>query len=127
MERPWVKPEQIKEYSTSSKVKKREEVQLSYDIAKAEKYVIYYTNNKFDAEEFINKLPKDVIMAVILLAESYAVKAINGTMSSETFDDYSYTINKDTNELENLGIGPLLEDYIIEKTKGKIVMKLRKL
>lgn len=72
MERPWVKPEQVKDYTSSSKVLQRSDTQLAFDIARAEKYVIYYTHNQFKAPEYSNRLPPDVTRAVILLAEAYA-------------------------------------------------------
>lgn len=130
MERPWVKPDDVKNYSDSAKVKARSTQQLEFDIARAEKHVIYLTNNKFDAEEYATKLPSDVTMAVVLLAEAYAKRAIaqkEGMMSSETFDDYSYTIDNSTDLDASLGIGPLLEEYVLEPSKGKVTMKLRKL
>lgn len=129
MERPWVKPEDVKKYSDSAKVKARSDEQLLFDIARAEKHVIYLTNNKFDAEEYAT-LPSDVRMAVILLAEAYAKQAIaqkDGIMSSETFDDYSYTIDSEADLDASLGIGPMLDEYVLEPSKGKVTMKLRKL
>lgn len=130
MERPWVKPEQVKEYSSSDKVKARSDAQLAFDIARAEKYVIFHTHNKFDTEKYENELPSDVTMAVILLAEAYAKQAIaqkDGTMSSETFDDYSYTLDTDSDIADNLGLGLMLDEYVLSEDNGKVVMKLRKL
>jgi hypothetical protein len=129
MGRPWVKPEQVREYSASEKVKTRTDAQLSFDIARAEKYVIYYTHNKFDAKEYSGGIPQDVSMAVIILAEAYAKQTIaqkDGAVVSETFDDYSYTLDTDTNPEESLGLGAMLDDYVIED-RGRLVMKLRKL
>ena len=130
MERPWVTPQEVKEYTDSEKVKARSDAKLAYDIARAEKYVIFHTHNKFDDEAYSEQLPSDVKMAVVLLSEAYANKAINvkdGTKTSETFDDYAYTIDLSSDELENLGLGPLLDDYIITPQCGKVTMKLRSL
>jgi hypothetical protein len=130
MQRPWVKPEQVRQYSSSSKVNERSDEQLAFDIARAEKYVIFYTHNKFDADEYESGLPSDVTMAVILLAEAYAKQAIaqkDGAMSSETFDDYSYTLDTDANMAESLGLGTMLDEFVIPEDSGKAVMKLRKL
>lgn len=130
MERPWVKPEEIKEYSDSDKVIARSDKRLAFDIARAEKYVIFNTHNKFDIGEYKLQLPSDVKMAVILLAEAYALKSIgvkDGTKSAETFDDYSYTIDLSVDELANLGLGSLLDDYVLSPESGKTIMKLRKL
>lgn len=130
MERPWVKPEQIKEYTSSPKVMARSDAQLAYDIARAEKYVIYHTHNKFRAAEYSSRLPPDVAMAVILLAEAYAKQAIaqkDGVKKSETFDDYSYTMDTDSNIADSLGLGAMLEEYVLPEDKGRVMMKMRKL
>ncbi len=130
MERPWVKPQQVKEYTSSLEVKNRSDTQLAYDIARAEKYVIFHTHNQFKAAEYSSKLPSDVIMAVILLAEAYAKQAIvqkNGAMSSETFDEYSYTIDTNFDIADSLGLGAMLEEYVLPEDSGKTVMKIRKL
>lgn len=130
MKRPWVKPQQVKEYTSSPGVKNRSDTQLAYDIARAEKYVIFHTHNQFKAAEYSSNLPSDVIMAVILLAEAYAKQAIvqkNGAVSSETFDDYSYTIDTNSDIADRLGLGAMLEEYVLPEDSGKMVMKIRKL
>ena len=76
MQRPLVQPAEVKDYSESAKVAARSDVRLAYDIARAERYVIYHTHNRFDTEEYEKELPQDVRMAVILLAEAYAKQAI---------------------------------------------------
>ena len=125
-----IKPQQVKEYTSSLEVKNRSDTQLAYDIARAEKYVIFHTHNQFKAAEYSSKLPSDVIMAVILLAEAYAKQAIvqkNGAMSSETFDEYSYTIDTNFDIADSLGLGAMLEEYVLPEDSGKTVMKIRKL
>ena len=130
MKRPWILPDEIREYTSSQKVKDRTDSQLAYDIARAEKYVIFHTHNKFDSEEYESGLPSDVTMAVILLAEVYAKQAITqkeGALSSETFDDYSYTVDVGVDIVDSLGLGAMLEEYVLSEDQGKAVMKLRKL
>lgn len=130
MKRPWIEPKQIREYTSSSKVEARSDSQLAYDIARAEKYVIFHTRNKFDSAEYESELPSDVTMAVILLAEAYAKQAItqkDGALSSETFDDYSYTVDTGSDIADSLGLGAMLEEYVLPEDRGKAVMKLRKL
>lgn len=130
MKRPWILPDEIREYTSSQKVKDRTDSQLAYDIARAEKYVIFHTHNKFESEEYESGLPSDVTMAVILLAEAYAKQAItqkDGVMSSETFDDYSYTVDTGSDIADSLGLGAMLEEYVLPEDQGKVVMKLRKL
>ena len=130
MDRPWIKPEDVKAYSDSQKVKARSDSQLSVDIARAERYVIFHTHNKFDTADYAESIPDDVKMAVTLLAEAYAKQAIiqkDGLLESETFDDYSYTVKSDANIAEELGLGVFLDEYILYPEKGKISMNLRKL
>lgn len=130
MKRPWIEPKQIRDYTSSPKVEARTDAQLAYDIARAEKYVIFHTHNKFDSEEYESGLPSDVTMAVILLAEAYAKQAItqkDGVMSSETFDDYSYTVDIGSDIANSLGLGAMLEEYVLPEDQGKVIMKLRKL
>ena len=130
MKRPWIEPQQIREYTSSQNVEARTDSQLAYDIARAEKYVIFHTHNRFDSEEYESGLPSDVAMAVILLAEAYAKKAITqkeGSMKSETFDDYSYTVDTETDIADSLGLGTMLAEYVLPEDRGKVVMNLRKL
>lgn len=129
MVRPWITPEDVREYSASDKVKQRTDQQLKTDIMRAESYVIYHTHNRFDDEKYDSGIPEDVVMAVTLLAEAYALKSINqinGVMSSETFDDYSYTMDTDTDLIDSLQLGPMLDPYVL-KDSGKVIARLRKL
>lgn len=51
-DRPWVTPEEVREYSEIPAVQKRSDARLKVDIARAEQYVITYTHNTFkDVEE----------------------------------------------------------------------------
>lgn len=133
IENPWVIPDDVRNYTESSEVKARTDDKLKIDIARARQYVISYTNNRFDDNiDRCFKIPETVRTAVILLSEYYAVKSIDngklGNYKSETFDDYSYTLSDTENlSIDSLGIEPLLEDYIIAKTKDAVSMKLRKL
>ena len=126
MQRPWIEPLDVKNYTSNDKVKNRDDSKITYDIARAESYVIFKTNNRFEDCE---PIPDDVKIALIMLAEAYAkqaIKQVDGIMKSETFDDYSYSLDTDTDLADTLGLGAMLEPYIISK-KGKIEMKLRRL
>ena len=131
MERPWITPDNVREYTASEKVKARSDIQLRFDISRAENYVIYYTHNRFNTDEYTEKIPDDIEMALILLAEAYALKSQNaltvGSVKSETFDDYSYTIDTERTDLiADLQLGPMLDPYVLSDD-GKVDMKLRKL
>ncbi|MGN0332178.1 MAG: DUF3199 family protein [Lachnospiraceae bacterium] len=128
MKRPWITPNDVKEYTESDAVRKKEDSKLKFDIARAEAYIIKRTNNPFKED-----LPDDVRMADIMLADAYARKSVEGRtenggkISSETFDEYSYTIDTSTDYIGELDVGVLLDPYVIEEGKGKIVMRMRKL
>ena len=131
MERPWITPDDVRGYTDSEKVKARSNLQLEFDISRAENYVISYTNNRFNTEEYIKKIPDDIRMALILLAEAYALKSVHASavvsIKSETFDDYSYTIDTERTDLiADLQLGPMLEPYM-SSNSGDTVVKLRKL
>ena len=82
-------------------------------------------DNKF-AE--YDEIPEPVKMAVILVAEAYAkndIEAAKKKIKSESFDDYSYTVEAGTISLDSLDLEELLADYIITDGIGKTVMRLR--
>ena len=124
--RPWVASDEVKAYSDLDNVKKREDGKLTVDIARAEQTVITRTNNRFDADMVI---PEPVRLAVILIAEYFADKAIRGNREykSESFDDYSYTVADSASGISWIEIDPLLEDFCIKESRSAVVMKMRKL
>lgn len=127
VERPWVFPNDVKSYTSHKEVSERPDEKLAFDIARAEMKIIHITNNKFaDCEE----IPEPVKMAVILVAEAYAkndIEAAKKKIKSETFDDYSYTVEAGTISLDSLDLEELLAEYIITDGIGKTVMRLRML
>lgn len=130
--RPWVTPDNIREYTDNKKVKARSDAKLKMDIARAELYVISYTSNRFDDATKYPNAPEAVVMAVTLLAEMYAgssAETDKGNFKSETFDDYSYTLADTAKKQENLDLGPLLDEFVDPATKAGngVDMRLRKL
>lgn len=123
--RPWVLPADVRAYSDRPEIAERADAKLAVDISRAESFVIAYTNNNF-AEA--SAIPDAVKTAVILLAENYGVAAAKGfgTMKSETFDDYAYTAAEGS-LVDTLGLGPLLDEFMIAEAKSGITMKLRRL
>lgn len=53
-ERPWVTPEELKEYTEFEEVKNRADSKLKIDISRAESWVIDYCNNRFDDPVSLN-------------------------------------------------------------------------
>ena len=129
MNRPWVQPQEVKDYTEFQEVKERDDKKLAVDIARAEHWVINYCNNRFDDETKYPTIPEPVKTAVILLAEAYAHNAVEVTkarLKSETFDDYSYTAAEGT-LIDLLDLRPLLDAFVVTAPKGGVTMKLRKL
>lgn len=128
--RPWVTPQEVRDYSDKPKIAERTDAKLVIDIARAEQYVISYTNNRFDDDERYPEIPSEVKTAVILMAEMYASTSLEkarGEYKSESFDDYSYTAADTDAKRDNLDLGPLLDDFVIVQSKNAVTMKLRKL
>ncbi len=124
--RPWVTPQEVKEYSEIPAVQQRSDTRLAVDIARAEQYIITYTHNSFkDMEE----APASVKMAVLLLAEAYGHNAIIAAkeVKSETFDDYSYTAESSQISVEALDLSALLDDYVINEPRNGVTLRMRRL
>lgn len=126
--RPWVTPAEVRDYSDYADVRDRSDAKLAIDITRAEQVVISYTHNRFDDKD-MEEIPPNVKTAVILLAERFAHMAFKVTREykSETLDDYSYTANDEELTLAELGIGALLDDFVLSEASGSVFMRLRKL
>lgn len=134
MTRPWVTPQEVRDYTEITAVGERTDEKLSVDIARAEERVIAITHNDFNDAKYAEAMPDAVKTAVILLAESYALNAVNkkkqneGKYESETFDDYSYKYATGTEISESdLDLTSLLDNYIIRKPQGTVTMRMRRL
>ena len=110
-DRPWVTPKEVKEYSEIPAVKKRTAARLKVDIARAEQYIITYTNNDFSDYK---EIPEAVKTAVLILAEAYAHNAYVAArdVKSETFDDYSYTSETSQISIDVLDLAALLDGFV---------------
>ena len=124
--RPWITPEQVREYTTYESVKAREDAQLRLDIVWAEAYVCKYCHQRFENYE---TMPEDVILALLMVAEHHAAQAAagaegHGLYKSETLDDYSYTIQDTQSAIDNMLLGPLLDDYIVSGVRRGVDMDI---
>lgn len=125
--RPWVTPQEVKEYTEIAVVQQRTDARLVVDISRAEQYVIAQTHNTF---EKYDEIPQPVKTAVILLAEAYANNAAESAkkVKSETFDDYSYTAtDSSTISISGLDLASLLDEYTITTPNNGVIMRMRKL
>ena len=129
--RPWVTPEDLKDYTEFDNVKARSDTKLQTDIVRAENYIIHRTNNDFaDAEKYPD-IPDDIKIATLLVAEFYANAAPQDPQKkyqSETFKDYSYTVTSGSDKsADDLDIAALIAAYIKPASTGTLNMKMRKL
>lgn len=125
--RPWVTPQEVKEYTEIAVVQKRKDARLMVDISRAEQYVIAQTHNTFAEYE---EIPPAVKTAVTLLAEAYANNAVESSkkVKSETFDDYSYTASdSSTISISELDLASLLDEYTVTTPNNGVIMRMRKL
>jgi len=132
--RPWVTPQEVKDYTEIGSIKNRSDAKLEIDIARAEYWVINYCHHDFSDDEKYPVIPTPVKMAVILLAEAYsfnATKIASAGLKSETFDDYSYTASESTLiDLDDVDVSGLLGDFVegvAINGDTAITMRLRKL
>ena len=125
-QRPWVTPQEVKDYSEIPAVQQRSDTRLTVDIARAEQYVITYTYNSFKDEE---EIPPPVKTAVLLLAEAYGHNAAIAAkeVKSETFDDYSYTTETSQISIEALDLAALVDEYVITEPRNGVTLRMRKL
>ena len=122
--RPFATPLDVKEYTEHPKVRNRLDHKILVDISRAESYIAQYTNNNF--EEYA-EVPESVKTATLIIAEAYSYNSclVADDKKSETFDDYSYTSERNSIDIVSLDIHTLLEKFVIKKSN--INMKLRKL
>ena len=130
--RPWVLPQDVRDYSDHKEVQDRTDTKLATDIFRAEAKVISMTHNRFDqkntgGEEIYPEIPEQVKLAVILLAEAYAYNVARKAAAkkkSETFDDYAYEAAETSDiDMSGLDLDELLSDYVISE-KGNVNLRM---
>lgn len=124
--RPWVTPEEVKTYTDHKEIAERSNEKLKTDIFRAEQKVISITHNNFDSEE-LEKIPESIKIAVIILAEAYANNSIEKSkkqIRSETFDDYSYSLDSGIIDIDSLDLDYLLKDYMLEAGNGNVILRM---
>lgn len=124
--RPWVTPEEVKTYTDHKEIAERSNEKLKTDIFRAEQKVISITHNNFDSEE-LEKIPESVKIAVMILAEAYANNSIEKSkkqIRSETFDDYSYSLDSGIIDIDSLDLDYLLKEYMLEAGSGNAILRM---
>lgn len=129
-ERPWVTPEELKEYTEFEEV--RTAPTASSKLTSPGRRAGSSTTATTDSTTRRNT-PKSRRMsrtAVLLIAEAYAHNAVEQTkvrLKSETFDDYSYTAESSIIDVGKLGVESLLDDYVVVQPLNGVTMRLRSL
>jgi hypothetical protein len=114
----YITPTDVKEYSEFGAVQNRPDSKLEKDILRAETEIFAYCGHRFDdAIKYPSGPPEEVKLAIILLAEYYALTSGDESMvkgyKSEKIGDYSYTL-ADGRTIEKPSISTLLVSHVIE-------------
>ena len=130
--RPWVTPQEVRDYTEIGSIVNRKDEKLAIDIARAEYWISGYCNHDFSDDTKYPTIPEPVKLATILLAEAYAFNAgkiASAGLKSETFDDYSYTASDSALiDLNDVDVTGLLAEFVEGiATNSTITMRLRKL
>lgn len=124
--RPWVTPGEVRDYTDSTEIAQRADGKLKVDIFRAEQKVIAITHNSFDDEK-LEEIPEPVRMAVLIIAEAYANNSIEQSrkqIKSETFDDYSYTLDGGMIDIDGLDLDYLLRDFMEDAGNGNVRFRM---
>lgn len=124
--RPWVTPEEVKAYTDHEEIAQRDASKLKTDIFRAEQKVISITHNNFDNAE-LEEIPESVKIAVMILAEAYANNSIEKSkkqIRSETFDDYSYSLESGVIDIDGLDLDYLLKDFMCDVGNGNVILRM---
>ncbi len=150
---PWITPGDVKSYSsdvaiigkkgtkkdssgndtTVTIIPERSDAKIAVDITRARAMIIKYCHHDFSDTEKYPELPENVRVATILLAEAIAHNDYVSTVAysnykSESMDDYSYTAGDATTvSISGLGLGSLLDEYVISQAKGGVLLRMRRL
>lgn len=126
VKRPWVAPDEVRAYTDHKEIAERPDEKLRTDIFRAEQKVISITNNRFDCAE-LEEFPEPVRIAVLILAEAYANNSIEKAkrqIRSETFDDYSYSVESGVIDIDSLDLDYLLKDFMLDSGNGNVVLRM---
>lgn len=127
--RPWITPDDVRSYTDNETVAARSDAKLAADITRAEAYVTKYVGHDFTGDDYadLTAVPDDIKTALLVLAEAYALNATkrSSNKQSETFDDYSYTLDTSEIDVNDLGLSPLLDPYITPDDSKHVFFRMR--
>lgn len=127
---PLIRTEQIIEYTEFDAVKARAPAKLESDILQAEIELFNKVGHKFSDSKY-NPLPAEVQLALIKLAEYYALVNSDESLAkgykSESLGSYSYTLSDGTS-ISKPSIDLLIADYVVKAApKRPVSFKMRAL
>lgn len=125
-----ITPQQVIDYTEFDDVKERVPNKLESDILQAQTELFAKVGHRFDAPEY-NSLPAEVELALIKLAEYYALinsdESITKGYSSERIGDYSYTLANGTT-VHRPNIDLLIAQYVQKQVaKRPVSFRIRAL
>lgn len=116
MIRPWITADELERFTERTEVKDLNPLRKSVMINLAESKIIAYCHHDFSDEKY-PEIPMAVKNATYILAEAFCYndrRQTTGVIKSETYDDYSYTIESSeiSTDFDVLGIATLLKPYV---------------
>lgn len=125
--RPWITVDDLTAFTEHNEVKNKSSVKITVMIALAETKIIKYCKHDFSLEKY-PEIPADVKNATLILADALCYNdslQLTGKLKSETFDDYSYTIDtvEVSTDFDILGISGLLAPYVLDES-GNTFLRL---
>lgn len=129
MSRLWITVEELINFTEHDEVKNKSVVKTTVMISLAESKIIAYCKHDFSDEEKYPELPDDVKNATLILADALCYNDslnISGKLKSETYDDYSYTmdVSEVSTDFDSLGISTLLDPYVIPDDYGDLFLRV---
>lgn len=117
MIRPWITVGELERFTERTEVKNLTPLRTSVMINLAESKIIAYCHHDFSDDVKYPELPESVKNATYILAEAFCYndsRQTTGVIKSETYDDYSYTIesSETSTDFDVLGIATLLKPYV---------------
>ena len=121
MQRPWITSKELLEFTERSEVQKKSPAKIAVMISLAESKIISFCKHDFSNDDDYPNVPQDIKNATLILADALCYNdslRTSGVVKSESFDDYSYTVDVEevSTDFDVLGISTLLEPYALDNS-----------
>lgn len=126
---PWITANDLFAFTERDEVKNKSAVKVSAIISIAESKIKEYCKHDFTDEEKYPTVPKEVVNATLILADALCYNdslRTSGILKSETYDDYSYTVDVSeiSTDFDMLGISSLLKPYVSSEDSGDLFFRV---